>query len=422
MEQKYNFQIHINEKVWLGCIVVFALVLRLLIGGCYYNGFDTVSYNIPWAEGVRQGLFNAYSHVESLNYPPLFPTLLFFISGPIHHAVEIQSGFLQMFWIKLIPILFDIGLVVLLYAIGKKYNQLCGIFLSTMWALNISTIFNCSFWGQTDSMLLFWIAAMFFSFQRKRPTLACIFFALGCLTKLQMAYLAPILLLELFLYYKPKVAFSAIGIGVGVGALGWLPFIIGSHNLLLPLNIYLGGFDEYNYINLNAFNLYGIGSNNWKPDSSPFFGSFTYQDWGTLVSVLLLIGIVFIYLYLRWQKRHIPAVLHATMFMNAIFLFSTKMHERYQIPVVILSLLCFVFCQNWKMFYGYLGVTAITFINQAAFLLKANFQGGFSTYFEFVQRVGSIFNLILFVYLLYLYVDFIFRPIEPNLPQQNKIL
>ena len=417
MEQQYH-NIRMNEKIWLICIIAFAFVLRLLIGGCYYNGFDTVSYNIPWAQGVGEGLFNAYSHIESLNYPPLFPFLLFFISAPIQHAVEIQSSFLQMFWIKLIPILFDLGIVVLLYFIGKKHHQLLGVFLSTMWALNISTIFNCSFWGQTDSMLLFWIAAMFFAFQSKRPILACIFFAFGCLTKLQMAYLVPILLLELFLYYRPKISFSALGAGIGVGILGWLPFMIGSKNIFLPLDIYLGGFDEYNYINLNAFNLYGIGSNNWKPDSSPLFGSFTYQDWGTVVTIVLLVGILFLYLYLYWHKKHLPAVLHATMFMNAIFLFSTKMHERYQMPVVILSLLCFVFCQSWKLFYGYLGITAITFINQAAFLLKTNFQGGFSTYFEIVQKIGSILNLILFVYLLFLYIDAIFQPTKPNLSEK----
>ncbi len=95
--------------------------------------------------------------------------------------------------------------------------------------------------------------------------------------------------------------------------------------------------------------------------------------------------------------------------MNAIFLFSTKMHERYQIPVVVLSLLCFVFCQSWKFFYGYLGITIITFINQAALLFKSNFQGGFETHFESIQKVGSVLNLVLFIYLLYLYVKAVLK-------------
>lgn len=390
MKRKHHLKIQINEMIWIGCIVASALILRLVIGGGYYNDIDTVNYNIPWAKGIGQGLLSAYSNMENLNYPPLFPFLLYFISEPIQHAVEVQNVFLQMFWIKLIPILFDSALIILLYVIGRKYNRLLGLFLATMWALNISAIFNCSFWGQTDSMLLFWIAAMSFSFQCKRPNLACVFFALGCLTKLQMAYLAPILLLELFLYYKPKIAFSSLGVGIAVGILGWLPFMIGSKNIFLPLDIYFGGFGKYNYINLNAFNLYGIGSNNWKSDSTPLIENFTYQQLGTVVSVVLLISIVLVYVYLKWKKKHLPTVLHAAMFMNAIFLFSTKMHERYQIPVVVLSLLCFVFCQSWKFFYGYLGITIITFINQAALLFKSNFQGGFETHFESIQKVGSV--------------------------------
>lgn len=409
MERNYHLKIQVNDKLWIGCIVAFAVVLRLLIGGCYYNSVDTINYNIPWAQGVGQGLLSAYSNIKNLDYPPLFPLLLYFISGPIQHAVEVQNVFLQMFWIKLIPIIFDGALIILMYVIGRKYNRLFGIFLATMWALNISAIFNCSFWGQTDSMFMFWIAVMFFSLKNKRPQLACIFFALGCLTKLQMAYLAPILLLELFFYYKSKIAFSALRTGIIVGVLGWLPFIIGSKNIFLPLDIYFGGFGKYNFINLNAFNLYGIGSNNWKPDSAPLIGSLTYQQWGTIVSIALLISIVLVYVYLKWKKKHLPTVLHAAMFMNAIFLFSTKMHERYQIPVVVLSLLSFVFCQSWKYFYGYLGVTTITFMNQAAYLLRKNFQGGFETHFESIQKVGSVLNLVLFIYLLYLYVNAVLK-------------
>ena len=169
MKRKHHLKIQINEMIWIGCIVASALILRLVIGGGYYNDIDTVNYNIPWAKGIGQGLLSAYSNMENLNYPPLFPFLLYFISEPIQHAVEVQNVFLQMFWIKLIPILFDSALIILLYVIGRKYNRLLGLFLATMWALNISAIFNCSFGDRRIACYCFGLLLCLFHFSASGP-------------------------------------------------------------------------------------------------------------------------------------------------------------------------------------------------------------------------------------------------------------
>jgi len=430
MEQHTKFY-HLNSTACIVVIAGMAFVLRLLIGMCYYNTFDLGSYNIPWAIGVRDGLFSAYSRLENLDYPPMFPFLLSFLGGAVEYAKNSNASQLLMLFIKLVPIVFDTAIVVVLYFVGLRYSQTLALLLSAVWALNPSSILNCAMWGQTDSMLLLFAGLTFLAFYDKRPAYACSFFALGCLAKLQMAYFAPVLLCELFFCYRPKRALSSLGIGVGIGLLGWLPFMIGSRDVFLPFRIYFGGFNSYNYINLNAYNIYGLSDNNWVTDTRSVLGGtysaqfgvnvggFTYSHWSTLLTVALLAVLVFSYYYAYKQKIEVPAVLPALFFMNSIFMVTVKMHERYQMPVLILCLLCFVLCRDKRFFYTFLGFVAVTLCNQGMLLFSKNFGGIFNETFDVVQQIGSAVNVALYVVMLYLYIEYYVKTPKQDAEEQS---
>lgn len=59
-------------------ILGFSLLLRIIIGGAYFNDYDTYWYR-DWVFDIQQnGLFTAYARadVTALDYPPLYLFLL----------------------------------------------------------------------------------------------------------------------------------------------------------------------------------------------------------------------------------------------------------------------------------------------------------------------------------------------------------
>lgn len=399
-----------TEFFRFGCILLLAAGVRLVIAAEFYNPFDLTPYNIPWAIGMGKYGFSVYSMLENLDYPPLFPFLLWSVARPVALAEAAQDRVMLMFWIKLWPVLFDLGLTALLWWRGRRKSETFGLTMALCWALNPSAIFNCAVWGQTDSLLMFFIVLCAAAFWDRRPVLGTVWFAVGCLAKLQMAYFAPVLLLELFVRYRPKKAVTALLSGIGVGVLGWLPFMIGSRSLTLPFDIYFGGFDKYNYLDLNAFNVYGIFSANWVPDQLSIFGGtvdaetglrlggFTFAHLNTIVTLLLLGGVCFGYWAAKKYRAQVPFFLHGLYLLNGIFILSTKMHERYQMPVLILVMLCVVFGTDLRYRTAALILTQITFFNQVL-LLFYRIREGWEPAFTVGQPLVSALNVALFAVL-----------------------
>lgn len=112
-----------------------------------------------------------------------------------------------------------------------------------LWAVNPAAIYNCAFWGQTDCVLLFFVLAVFWALHRKNALAASLCFALGCLSKLQMAYFAPFLLLGLALCCAGSAVrrLGALAAGAALGLAGWLPFMLGGRRGAGPAAAHLSG-------------------------------------------------------------------------------------------------------------------------------------------------------------------------------------
>lgn len=414
-------------KLFVGSIL-FALLLRVVIGLFYYNGFDTMTWYMPWADSLQEGFWNAYNgHMPDLDYPPLYLFGLYVV-GLLHQVDGIMGyGPFTMIIIKMWPIIFDILTCILLYKIfDKKTSPLFALVVSSLWAFNPAVIFNSSFWGQTDGMMIFFLILCFYLLDEKKPVAASIVFGLCALLKMQTLYFTPILLLELFVKYKPRKAALSLGAGLLTGIVGFLPFMIGCgkpflESIALPFTVYFGGLGKYPYATLEAFNIYGFLGLNWVSDVesaavSPLvpvpvlliaFGAFLAATviyfvrkqkmpawlliagltdallvlfacvmpmfgnahiFGTIMLIASLVLVIF--LYLKGETR--SPWLAGFLLMNLLFMLTTRQHERYQIIVLPLVLMAAARAKDLKLYAVYIAQSGICLVNQAMLLLKRN--------------------------------------------------
>ena len=363
-------------------ILGFALLARLAIGMGLINPYDTYWYR-GWAVDLPiNGLFDVYARADSitLDYPPLYLFPLY-LTGLAYKAFGIDCGLnLQMLLMKFWPIIFDVACAGLLYLICyKKYGRPVGLLAAFLWCLNPSTFFNTAAWGQTDSIMAFLLLLSFWYLEENRPIAACIAFAVAGLTKFQcLFFLPPFLLVLLFRNLKDlkRVLFGLLAAAGTVLAV-FLPFMIGAKNPLLFFDVYLGSAGKYPYCSLNAYNLYSMLGLNWShdvKDTDPILGGFL--TWNHISAVLLLLSLaLLIILYVVSYRRHgtkrLSGWVGGLLFMQCIFMLTTRMHERYQIVVLPFALMAWVVTHNKRFMGLFAALSGITLINQFFILLSA---------------------------------------------------
>lgn len=394
-------------------MVFFGLLVRLFIGMSYQNPFDTEWY-LMWAKDIQQGFFNAYDgHVRQLDYPPVYLYLLKLVGMAVEDPLIGGYGPYRMLAIKFFPIVFDVLTIWLLYHVCAKRSPVTGLLAAGVWAVNPSAIYNCAAWGQTDTIMMFQLLLAFWAFYEEKPMKGTILFALAALTKMQCLYFAPVILY----FFLRKRDFSGLVKALGAGLLSvlivFLPFMIGSRDPLLIFNVYFDGFGKYPYINLNAFNLYGLSRNNWVPDAKSIFGGivglnglttggFTFS----MLSTLFLLATIVFTCWLALRGKRFSVFLNGALLMECLFMLTTRQHERYQVVVMIFLLAAFLTERDFRLFGVFTGVVFTTFCNQVLLLNhNINQSAPWLAAFHELQAVGSAINLLLFGWLVFLCVE-----------------
>jgi len=392
------------------CIFGFAILIKILVGVGYFNDYDTYWYR-TWAVDLPNGFFNVYARADSisLNYPPLYLIPLY-ITGLAYKVFTTSSHqYIQMMLLKFWPVLFDVLCAVVLYRICKKYGEMTGLFAATLWLLNPSMFFNSTMWGQTDSVMAFLLILSFWFLEEDRPILASILFAVAGLTKFQSLFFIPVFLLELAFKYKAdlKRLFLSLGAAAATVVTVFLPFMIGARNPMLFFDIYLGGKDTYPFCSLYAFNLYGMAGKDWSTgvrDTDAIIGFFTYKMFS---NVLLVLSVAFIiFLYAKGKRR--SGWVGGLLFMQCVFMLTTRMHERYQIIVLPFALMAYIVSKNKGFLLNFFGLSAITAINQALVLFRINVKpyAPWYQHFNIIIIVLSTINMILFLWTINLCVTY----------------
>ena len=281
----------------VGGILLFALLFRISVGLLYYNTFDLQWYR-TWALSIQNGFFDCYARLmdvqNGLDYPPAYLFLLYPL-GKLYTLLGLRDyDMYDMIAMKAWPILFDVLTAALLYFMCRRESEKLGVLAAALWALNPSTIFNCSNWGQTDCIMIFLLVVAFYQAERERPFSASVLFAVACLTKMQTLYFTPVLFLFLLRRYRLPKTLACVGAALATGVAAFVPFIIGGwrlqgwESLLTPFRVYLGGLGKYPYAALNTYNIYGIFNLNWVRDSLSIAGGVMDPELGFAVGGLTL--------------------------------------------------------------------------------------------------------------------------------------
>lgn len=384
-----------NNKTFtdvLFIMLIFAAALRFAVGVGYYNPQDTLWYK-EWVLGLNNGLFDIYSRAEtiSLDYPPIY---LFFlrITGFAYQAFGADvHGYTDMFLMKFWPIVGDVICGLALYFVFKSKSPKTGLVAAALWLFNPTTVFNSSFWGQTDSIMCLMLLISFVALENNKPLLACFLFALSGMTKFQCLFFTPVFLIELFVRFRFSSFLKGITVAAATVVAVFAPFMVGSSNPMLFFDVYLKGQGQYPYCTLNAYNVYGIFGLNWVEDSNGIISLYTLSF--VLVAVLI-VGLIATYVFAK--RRSVWVI--GYLFMNTLFMFMTRMHERYQFVVLIFILMATLIHKKRSFLYIFIGTSLITLINQLIPMFAWQTDNSvFDLYYGQLMQVFSSLNLVLYI-------------------------
>lgn len=409
-------------------MLLFGIFIRIVIGIGYYNPQDTLWYK-TWAVGLDDGIFNVYSRAEalSLDYPPIY---LFFLklTGAFYGVIgEDFSSYTEMFLMKMWPIIGDVICATALFWVFKNKSPKTGLVASALWMFNPSGLFNSAFWGQTDAIMCLMLLVSFVALERDRPLLASVLFALAGMTKYQCLFFTPLFLTELFVKCGIIKFIKGIGAAAVTVAAVFLPFMIGSNNPLLFFDVYLGGQGTYPYCTLSAYNIYGVFGLNWVEDS---LGTPSLYSLSFVLIAILVVLLILAYIYAKNRSVWVLGFL----FMNTLFMFMTRMHERYQFVVLIFILMAALVHRHRGFFYCFIATTFITFVNQVIPMFawrSADAGKAFPQYFYSAESVFnawydelmvffSIVNILIYVVSTYIAIKFMFK--KSNNYKNEKII
>lgn len=406
MELK-KLRLHIDGGTQTALVITaMAFFVRLCIAVFYENNYDT-QWNLMWAEDIQNGFFTAYDgHVRQLDYPPLYLYVLKVVGLFTKNNAFYSFAPARMLAIKLFPVLCDSVICFLLYRIGKRKSEIAGLVCCALWAVNPAAVFNCSFWGQTDCVMLLALLVCFMLITQGRLTAGAIVYGLCVTLKFQTIYFAPVIALELIRRsggFKTKKAYfeavKYVAMAVGACALVWLPFCIGAKSITLPFDIYFGGADTYPYITLNADNIYGIFNFNWEPET-------VMSKILSIVSIIA-IGVTLVLLYVKCSgfTPECAAILIA----DGIFIFTSRQHERYQMTVLIFLALFLAKHFEKRLMMITAAQFILTLFNQARVLALVNHGAEWANSINTLQTINSILNTALFMITVFYILKFTMR-------------
>lgn len=335
--------------------ILAGLFIRLLlfISDGHNHDYDFFEY---WAERmVDHGFTNIY-HIPAnrfaCDYPPLYLYVLGFF-GHVFNALglEIHSHLFDN-TLKFITLLAEAGFI--WYAWKLTGNRLFILAL----ALNPITLINGYAWGQIDIIYTGLLFCSVLHALRSEVYLSALFLGISLALKTQTLLFLPLLGIFLLKARIPvKVKMVAALLTLIIYLIPNIPFILWAPDPLDSFKPHLTAPGRYQYISVNAFNIWWAFWADYKLklqllfpfNNEPVFGLITRKILASVVSGIIF-AVIFLTAYLKKLRieQHIALV---SFFCLSFFIFLPEMHERYLFPYFIFS--CFLlsyYPSEWKFF------------------------------------------------------------------------
>lgn len=383
-----------SKAVYIIAAAAAAFLLRIIIAALYRGHEQDMGCFDAWSYDVFNGGINAFYASEGFHdYPPGYMYVLYVI-GFIRHIIPVSGGALYAL-IKLPAIVCDILIGYIVYKIAaKKYSSAISTVFAALWLFNPVSILNSAVWGQVDSVYTLFAVLMLYFLTEKKLYVSYFMFAICLFIKPQALILAPVLIggfIENVILddFSAKKLLTHIGIGLcAIAAIFLLALPFGIGNVV---DQYIKTIGSYPYHTVNAFNFWGAIGKNWIALT-------------TLSEILRNVFIAGISLYIVYivlkSKRESKYYFAGAIITFLVYMFSTRMHERYAFPAVVLLIITFISMTDIKT-CGILSlITASQFFNTAWVLFV--YQTDMNKYaFSPVVAVASIINLAITATLFY---------------------
>jgi len=400
MSIKERVKTFFGDRVLLTQIILSltSLVVRILLSpidgyymdiGCFHSWFYTAS-----KYGVREFYQNVWC-----DYPP-FNVFIFWVFGNLAKHLSLFEAPSLIYIIKLPSNLFDLAIsYIIFHFLRKKMGDRWALMGAAFYSFNPSSIFNSSVWGQFDAMYTFFIMLSLTAILELKVKLSLASYALAVLSKPQALAFFPVLALFVLCKFDSKGIITALVSFFSTFIIFILPFKWGNP-IDFILNLYLGGYGQYQYTSLNALNFWAsIGLN--ISDAIQILPYLNYYIIGwTLFGAALVFILHYTQIYIK--KLDSSSFVYSTFLVFfSFFMFLTRMHERYLFPAVALSVLSLVYSKKLQLIS--IAVTLTSLFNQA-YALKFLNKGMFIHQTDPLVYIVSSFNLVILFYCYYLFI------------------
>ncbi|NOU82600.1 phospholipid carrier-dependent glycosyltransferase [Paenibacillus sp. LMG 31459] len=401
---------------WLYVLFGVAFILRIWIGLTaqgYQNDMNTF---MAWSHRLTDlGPGKFYEEGYFADYPPGYLYVLYLLSllrGLFNFAGG--SGAETVLY-KLPAIISDLVLGWIIYKGARaKIGSGLAIGLMMLFLFNPAVLMDSAAWGQADSFFLIFLLLSIMGVVDRTFVRAAIFFAIATLIKPQALIFTPVLLFAFYHHRAWKQLAQGAVYGLGIFALLAAPFFWNNGGFAGVIDLYKSTLSSYPYSTVNAFNLYALTDPMWSALDVTWLG-IPYRIWG-FIFILVAVALAAYYSFNTKDRKDLSKSYFLGMVLiTVVFVFGTKMHERYLYPVLLLSLFTFIESKDRRFLTLFLGFSLTQYINVGYTLAYLNTGSNPPT--DGIVLVTAITTVVLALYLLYVGYDVYIRKATKHLPE-----
>ncbi len=334
-----------REILAVAVILAVGFVVRLLFMPADGHATDMGTFESWTLSLVKYGLHDFYGKAGFVDYPPGYMYILAafgWVYSLFSHA-NVPFDLLK-FTVKSPAVIADLGLAYLAFLLVRRtWSPNAGLWAMALVVFNPAVWFVSAYWGQADAVTAVFVVWSVYFMVTQRFELGWVLFAFAILIKPQPIVVAPALLIWQLRSGAQRWRLVLIPlIGFVVAYLGSVPFAPETqpvHVLSWLYDRYHTGTALYPYNSCNAFNLYSTRLDFWQPDSKlipdlPWLAGWPQWAWG----VTIVSAFVFAVCVREWrtlgsdydrQERESSLYMACFLSLLGLFMFATRMHERY---------------------------------------------------------------------------------------------
>ncbi|MGA2284980.1 MAG: glycosyltransferase 87 family protein [Dehalococcoidia bacterium] len=340
-------------------VVAIAIRLPLLPLWAYQDkGFTDEGFWKNWMVAIHQhGLLNIFRTTDTdyVGYHYVL-WLLARINGIIGGSWD-YSAFRLRLLVKAPPVLFDLGLIVAVYAVSRALfeelrlprSNVLALIAAAVMAVQPAVLYDSAVWSQTDSAVTLAMLLALFFVARGNIKLGFGIWGVGFLIKPH-----PIVILPLLIYLAWRQSPRALRSGVVTVAAVWLiglgPWLVHG-DLLNILRVYRGLFEaDYDRLSASAWNLWWFADLSLHPH--PDQGIIPFITYRT-IGLVLTVSAGFLALFYLHARPNLRGALVAAAYLSfAFYLLPISTHDRYLYPFLAFMLPIAVAEPRWRALYG----------------------------------------------------------------------